>query len=211
MNENDIDLRSFDEQKKDEDRRMLDSSSIDDYVPIQKNSRLFKFILYTTKVEIKSNSLMKMIYSTSLFEFALWFIGFLLFIASPGNMYLIWILIIHVIKAIFGIALLSAMPKTYEIIENIARNPQFEEDKIIELIQAQIRETFIERWNDNRRKLLFYLIATVVSLLIDIIIFIVQIAVFGKDQWFLGQTCLLFIILIFLSKIYNSFIYFNLI
>jgi hypothetical protein len=201
-----VDMKSF-EQKKDEGRRMLDDSMVDDYSPIQKNSRLFKFILYTSKVEIKSNSLMKMIYSTSLFEIALWLVGLLLFISSPGNMYLIFVLSIHPFKGILGLIILSSMPKTYEIIENLARNPNFEEEKILDLISAQIRETFIERWTQNKNKLLWYLISTAVSLIIDFIIFIVQIVVFGNNDWFLMQTSLLFIIIVFIgkNKIYFSF------
>lgn len=188
------------EDKKDENRGMLDESMVDNYSPIHKNTRLFKFILYTSKVEIKSNSLMKMIYSTSLFEMALWIVGMLLFISSPGNMYLILVLSLHPFKGILGLIILGSMPKTYEIIENIANNPNYEEDKILDLVTSQIRETFLERWTQNKTKLLWYLISTCACLLIDLIIFIVQIVVFGKDGWFLMHTSLLFIIIVFISK-----------
>jgi hypothetical protein len=200
MTDNDIDLRSFSIDKKDEDRRMLDYSIAEDYVPIQKNSRLFKFILYTSKFEIKSNSLIKMIYTTSLCEFALWIIGLLIFLSSPRSLYLIWVLIIHIAKSILGFILLHSMPKTYEIIENVAKNPNFEEDKIIDLIQSQIRETFVQRWTDNKHKLLSYLISTIISFIIDIVIFIVQICVFGNPSWFLMQTSLLLIMLVFIGN-----------
>ena len=200
MTDIDIDLRSFSVDKKDEDRRMLDYSMVDDYVPIQKNSRLFKFILYTSKVEIKSNSLIKMIYTTSLCEFSLWLVGLLIFLSSPKNLFLIWVLIIHVAKSILGLVLLNSMPKTYEIIENVAKNPNFEEDKIIDLIQSQIRETFVQRWTENKRKLLFYLLCTVFSFITDIVIFIVQIYVFGNPSWFLMETSLLLIILVFIGN-----------
>ena len=202
MTDNDIDLRSFSEDKKDEGRRMLDDSMADDYLPIQKNSRLFKFILYTAKVEIKSNSLIKMIYTTSLFELGLWLVGVLIFLSSPKNLYLIWVLIFHLAKSILGFVILESMPKTYEIIENVAKNPNFDEDKIIDLIQSQIRETFIQRWTDNKKKLLCYLICTAISFIIDIVIFIVQICVFGKAHWFLMQTSLLFIMLVFIGKLF---------
>jgi len=43
----------------------------EDTEPIQKDGKLFKFILYTTKVEIKFNSLIKLIYNTSIMEIAL--------------------------------------------------------------------------------------------------------------------------------------------
>jgi hypothetical protein len=200
-----VDLRSFDGEKNNEGKRMLDDSIVDDFSPIQKNSKLFKFILYTTKLEIKANSLMKLMYSTSLLEMALWLVGLLLFFSSPGNMYLIWVLIVHPVKAFIGMQILDTMPKTYEIIENLARNPNFEEDKIMELISAQIRETFLERWTQNKNKLLWYLITTIICLLTDVIIFIVQIVIFGKDQWFLMQTSLLFIIIIFASKFYFNY------
>ncbi len=197
-----VDLNSFNEGKSNEVKRMLDDSTLEEFNPIQKNSKLFKFILYTSKVEIKSNSLIKLIYTTSLLEMALWIVGLLLFFSSPGNMYLIWVLIIHPVKALLGLQILDAMPKTYEIIENLARNPNFEEDKIMELIAAQIRETFLERWTQNKKKLLLYLLTTILCLLVDIIIFIVQIVVFGKPNWFLMETSLLAIIIIFFSKSY---------
>ena len=58
---------------------LISESTVDEYVPIQKNTKLFKFILFTSKVEIKFNSLIRLIYYTSLFELGLWFVGFLLF------------------------------------------------------------------------------------------------------------------------------------
>jgi hypothetical protein len=201
MNElNEIDLEGLDNTKKDEGKRML-SFAEDNYQPIQKNSRLFKFILYTSKVEIKSNSLMKLVYNTSLFEIFLWIIGFLMFMVIPSKLYLIWVLIGHMVKGILGIVLLNHMPKTYEIIENLSKNPNFEEDKIMDMINTQIRETFLERWNANRRKLLFYLIATIFSLVVDIVIFIVQICLFGNPDYFLMEATFLSIVFVFISKI----------
>jgi hypothetical protein len=200
MNElNEIDLEGLDNTKKDEGRTKLDMSG-DEYQPIQKNSRLFKFILYTSKVEIKSNSLIKLIYNTSLFEVFLWIVGFLMFMVAPGKLYLIWVLIGHLVKGILGLLLLSQIPKTYEIIENLAKNPNFEEDKIMDLINTQIRETFLERWTQNRRKLLMYLIATIFSLLVDLVIFIVQICLFGNPNYFLMEATFLSIVFVFIGK-----------
>ena len=39
---------------------LISESTVDEYVPIQKNSKLFKFILFTSKVEIKFNSLIRL-------------------------------------------------------------------------------------------------------------------------------------------------------
>jgi hypothetical protein len=197
---NDIDL-DFQDSKKEEKKHMLSFTLNDEYQPIQKNTKLFKFILYTTKVEIKSNSLIKMIYTTSLFEMALWIIGFLLFLVAPKELYLIWVLIVHMFKGMLGLVILRHMPKTYEIMDNLYKNPNFEEDKIMEMIDTQIRETFMDRWSQNKRKLLWYLILTIVSLVFDIVIFIVEIVLYGRKTLFIMNTALLFIILVFISKI----------
>lgn len=198
MVDHNIDLGTF-ENKKDEDRNMLDSM-FDDYVPIQKNSKLFKFLLYTTKVEIKSNSLIKMIYNTSLYEMGIWIVGLLLFIASPSQLFYVWFLILHVPRSVLGFVLLSNMPKTFEIIENVAKNPNFEEDKIITMLQAQIRESFIVRWTDNRMKFLIYLISTLVCTLIDLIMLIVMIAIFGNNNYVLLEICMLFVAVALIGK-----------
>ena len=187
---------------------LISESTVDEYVPIQKNTKLFKFILFTSKVEIKFNSLIRLIYYTSLFELGLWFVGFLLFIASPKDMYLIWFLIIHIIKGILGLKLLYNMPRTYEIMENVAKNPNFQEDIIIELIQKQINEVFIQKWEDNKNKFFGYMVSTIVCVIIDFIIFIAQVAGFGRDEWILMQTCILTIIVVFIVSDVIYFLWF---
>ena len=181
-----------------EDISLISDAVSQDFQPIQKDGKLFKFILYTTKVEIKFNSLVRLIYNTSIFEIALWIIGFLLFIASPKDMYLIWILIVHIAKGILGMILLRRMPKTYEILENVAQNPNFDENKIIDLIEMEIKDSFLNKWEQNKNLFFFYLVSTWVNVCIDLIIFIVQVFAFGNDEWLLMQTCMIFTILIFI-------------
>ena len=191
-----------------EDISLISDAVKEDFEPIQKDGKLFKFILYTTKVEIKFNSLIRLIYNTSIFEMALWVLGFLLFIASPKDMYLIWILIVHIAKGVMGLILLNRMPKTYEILENVAKNPNFDESKIIELIEKEIKDFFIEKWGENRSKFFIYLISTIGCLVIDLIIFIAQITAFGKNEWLLMQTCMLFTILVFIISDVIYFLWF---
>ena len=181
-----------------EDLSLISDAVSQEFSPIQKNGKLFKFILYTTKVEIKFNSLIRLIYNTSILEIALWILGFTLFVASPRDMYLIWFLIVHIAKGILGMLLLNKMPKTYEILENVAQNPNFDENKIIDLIEMEIKDSFLNKWEQNKNLFFFYFISTWVNLFIDLIIFIVQIFAFGKDEWLLMQTCMIFTILIFI-------------
>ena len=191
-----------------EDISLISEAVSQDFQPIQKDGKLFKFILYTTKVEIKFNSLIRLIYNTSIFEISLWVLGFFLFIASPKDMYLIWFLVVHIGKGVIGIILLNKMPKTYEIMENVAKNPNFDENKIIELIEKEIKVFFITKWEENRNKFLIYLVGTIVCLVLDLFIFIAQVTAFGKDEWLLMQTCMLFTILVFIITDVIYFLWF---
>ena len=191
-----------------EDISLISDAVNQDFRPIQKDGKLFKFILYTTKVEIKFNSLIKLIYNTSIFEITMWILGLSLFIASPKDMYLIWFLIVHIAKGILGMILLNRMPKTFEILENVAQNPNFDESKIIDLIEMEIKDSFLNKWEQNKNLFLFYLISTYVNLAIDFIIFIVQIFAFGRDEWLLMQTCMIFTILVFIITDVIYFLWF---
>ena len=186
----------------------LISSSITEFEPVQKNGRLFKFILMSAKVEIKFNSLIKLIYNTSLYEIILWIITFLLFISNPKDMYYTWILIVHILKAILGLFLLNKIPKTFEIIENVAKNPNFEENKIIDLIKKEIKDSFIIKWGENKIKFLAYLIITIICFGIDFILSITQIIEIGKNEWLLRQACMLLFLIIFCIMDVIYFIWF---
>ena len=203
----DINPQNIGNVSKDE-TNLIDESFYEEYVPIQKNSRLFKFLLNATKIEIKFNSLIKLVSRTSLFELGFWVFGFFLFIASSSDMWLIWLLVLHIFKGVYGILLLEAIPKTQDIIETVASKPNVEEDKIMELIQEEIKNSFSKKWTDNKGKFFCYFITTIISVFIDIIIFIVQIAAFGKDEWILMQTCMLFIMLVFIISDIIYFLWF---
>ena len=169
-------------------------SSLSEYPPIQKDAKLFKFILLTAKVEIKFNSLIKLIYNTCLYEIILWVLTFFLYLSSPKDMYYTWILLVHIIKAFLGFILLNKMPKTFDIIENVAKNPNFDEDKMtfmgIDLIKKEIKETFIVKWEESKCIFLIYLIVTIMCFGIDFILCITQLINFGKNDWILEQTCM---------------------
>ena len=64
------------------------------------------------------------------------------------------------------------------------------------------------KWEENKNKFFIYLISTIVCLVIDLIIFIAQVSAFGKDEWLLMQTCMLFTILIFIITDVIYFLWF---
>ena len=97
-------------------------------------------------------------------------------------MYYTWFLTVHILKAILGLFLLSKMPKTFEIIENVSKNPNFNEDKIIDLIKKEIKEVFLIKWGENKGKFLAYLIITIICFGIDFILCITQIINLEKKK-----------------------------
>ena len=176
-----------------------DETNVEQYVPIQKNTKLFKFILYTTKIEVKFNSIVKFVYNISILEIAIWIAGLFIFFSKPSDLFLIWFSIVHIPKGALGLCLLNVMPKTYEIMENVAKNPEYDEKKITEQINNQIKEMFISRFSEKKCYFYAYLICNIICLVIDFILLIAYFfIVFGDDDWILMQTCMLFIMVIYL-------------
>jgi len=174
--------------------------SNDEFKPIQSNSTLFKFILYTSKVEIKSNNFMRMVYTISLLELMLWFVGLLLFVSAPTSYYHIWFLLLYPARGVLGLILLNSFPKTYEVLENLSKNPNYEEDKLTEMVHEQLKETFTDRFADNRVKLIVYFSFTIASFIIDIILFWIFVFIFGNEELALMELSLLFITVFLLGK-----------
>lgn len=193
------DIDNFSSGKSSNNNANVSNNTMDYYRPIHKNTKLLKFILYTTKIEIKSNSFMRMLYGISILELLLWLIAFFLFLTSPSTYFLVWVIIPHVGRGILGLILVSQIPKTYEILENLSKNPNFEEEKILEMVQLQLKETFSERLGQNRIKLLVYLVFNCGCLFIDFIIFWVQ--MFNtSDKYAVMQVSFMFILSVLLGK-----------
>jgi len=111
-------------------------------------------------------------------------------------------------KGILGLVLLNRMPKTYEVMDDLYKDPTIEEDKIPEKIRTIIKQNFLERWEENKTKLFVYCILNALCLLIDFVIFIVQLVMFGNRNYFLMQITLLFIIIVFFVSDVVYFLWF---
>ena len=162
--------------------------------PIQKNSKLFKYILYATKIEIKFNSIVRLVYNTSIFEIYLWVLCFCLCLTAPKEMYYTWILTIHIAKGILGLILLNGMPKTFEIIENISKYPNFNENKIMDLIKNDLEYSFMIKWKENKAKFLVYLILNISCCVIDLALFFACLSDYLKKQSMISFIVMLFAI-----------------
>lgn len=176
---------------------LIPDSYFDEYTPIQKNQKLFKYILYSTKIEILFNSLINMIYYTSHFEILLWLVGFLIFTCSPKNLFTIWILIFHVAKGVIGFLMLRYMPNTYTIIEEVAKDKTVDDDNIIEKIKTQIHTSFLAAWEEKKKFFFFYFVLVIVCVIFDFITMCCQIAFYGGEGWNLMKVVLIIISIVY--------------
>jgi len=104
-------------------------------------------------------------------KFFLWFICLVLFIFSPQSFFLTWALTIHLAKGTFGLIVLYYLPKTYEVIERVANKSDVDENKISDEITSELRNYFMQRWEENKCKLLTFFILNILSLIMDLVVF----------------------------------------
>jgi len=85
------------------------------------------------------------------------------------------------------------------------KKENLDEENIMQSIDQIVKDTFLERWNENKTKLFIYFLFTLFCLLTDCVIFFVQLFLFGNQNYFLMEITILFIILIFF---FSDIIYF---
>ena len=166
-----VDINDGEGSIKLEEKFILNNTSINDYKPIQQNENLFKMILYSTKVEIKLNSLINMIYTNSIVDISLWIISLILFIFSFETFFLAWALCLHLAKGIFGFLVLHLMPKTYEVLEKLT-NEKFEESETHLKIEAELKDHFVKRWESEKPILITYFVFNIIAIPLDLFVLI---------------------------------------
>lgn len=206
MNVRDIDL-DLDDTNKNEQRNMLYYE--EDFQPVQKNEKMFKFILFSTKLEMKYNSLISMIYTNCVTDFLLWVICIILFIFSPENFFLAWILTIHLAKGVIGMLVLQKIPLTYEVIEKLSKQPDLDESNLNDTIYSELKNFFMARWAENKCYLLTYFILNILSIVIDLICVIVHLVRFPDANEREYQAVMTLVNFLFLCKLrYYILLYF---
>lgn len=174
--------------------------NFEEFVPVHKNEKLFKMILNSTKIELKLNSFISLVYISSNTEIILWLISLILFIFSPESFFLAWLLAIHIGRAIVGLVTINAIPKTYEIIERISNCQNFEESKINSIIYEEIKKSLSTDWENNKKLLLTYFIMTISASLIDFGIFIAHVVMHSNHDQIAYNSIMIIISFILLCK-----------
>lgn len=172
----------------------------------QEKMRFFKFLMYNTKVEIHLEELQSYLLWVSILENVVWLVCLALFISSPSTMKINWTFIYHVARAGVGIMLLFYIPKTFQVIENL----QDFESNSLDDIQKGMETNYVSLLQQNEKVLkpllMIYFILTVISVIIDIILFIVLCNNWSTTNYEYRNFVLLIAIVIFIG-IYNIIIF----
>jgi len=164
-----------------------------------------EFMSYAIKVELLFQTLQGHLYWISASEFLIFLTLFFMFCSTPKTMGKIWWYIFHFFRSFFGFGIIYYLPKTYELIDNLKDIPD-----VLENLKYSLIHNFFELLKPNQKKLkiflLFYFSLTILSTVIDIMLFCIFApdignAENGKPYFFMLLSSIIFI--------YTDFVYFS--
>lgn len=125
-------------------------------------------------------------------ELLLFVVGFIFFVVDSKEMGSVWWFLPHIVKGVIGILLLRTIPKTHEIIKNANIAPQAKlsiEDTFDTLLKSA--HTGLDHFTTSMRKYLkIYFGMTVLTLLIDLLVWLSSIKDLGDESPY-GDSALL--------------------
>ena len=164
-----------------------------------------EFMSYSIKVELLFQALQGYLYWISAGEILIFLTLFFMFCSSPKIMAKIWWYIFHFFRGFFGFGIIYYLPKTYELIENLKDIPD-----VLENLKYSLIQSFFALLKPNQKKLkiflLFYFSLTLLSTIIDIMLFCVFAPDIGNVE---NGKPFFFMLLSSIIFIYTDFVYFS--
>ena len=164
-----------------------------------------EFMSYSIKVELLFQTLQGYLYWISAGEILIFLTLFFMFCSSPKIMAKIWWYIFHFFRGFFGFGIIYYLPKTYELIDNLKDIPD-----VLENLKYSLIHNFFELLKPNQKKLkiflLFYFSLTILSTVIDIMLFCVFAPDIGNVE---NGKPYFFMLLSSIIFIYTDFVYFS--
>ena len=164
-----------------------------------------EFMSYAIKVELLFQTLQGHLYWISASEFLIFLTLFFMFCSTPKTMGKIWWYIFHFFRSFFGFGIIYYLPKTYELIDNLKDIPD-----VLENLKYSLIHNFFELLKPNQKKLkiflLFYFSLTILSTVIDIMLFCVFAPDIGNVE---NGKPYFFMLLSSIIFIYTDFVYFS--
>lgn len=201
------------ESTKEERIELNNNSEIEVY---QKNKTTLKnkisileFALTTTKIDLTFEALEGYLYWGGLTEFFLWFILIGLFISDVQKMKIVWFFLFHIPRGTIGLIILSSLPKTYEALTHINQI----ESNDLEEIKKQIIDDYVNIVLSKEKVLkpllISYFVLTLVSVIIDILLFGVITPDFGTKNRELTFLIVFFAVICFIVQDFIFLLFFS--
>lgn len=165
----------------------------------------WKFLMYSTKAEVHIHEFQSLVYWVSIMECFLFVVALALFISHPIMFAILWCFITHLVRAVLGFLLLSLMPTTHDVIENIK---EFGDSSIGD-IENQILLEYKKLLNSNEGKmkpvLIAYFIFTIIDIIIDNVIFFFLLQKWTNIEYNFQNIIVLVMIVCFfcMNSLYN--------
>lgn len=162
----------------------------------------YNFLMNNTKIEVHIEDVQGYLYWVGILEYFTWFVILAIFISAPSTMAIIWIFFYHNARATVGLFILYNIPKTHSVIENLKDY----ENSTLEDIQVQMETNYIlliqEKEKILKPLLITYFILTIISLIVDIIMFFYIAALFGTKDSESKEFALLLAVIVYIGKYY---------
>lgn len=205
------------ESTKEERKELNDQNGVVSEIEVYKKNletsknkiSILEFVLTTTKIDWTFETLEGYLFWGGITEFFTWVILIGLFISDVKDMKMVWFFLYHIPRGAIGMVILSYMPKTYEAIANIH---QIESDDLEE-IKKQIIEGYVKMVLSKEKVmkplLIAYFVLTIVSIIVDLLLFCVITPDFGAKNQELRFLILFFAVICFIVQDFIFFIFFN--
>lgn len=158
------------------------------------------FLVFNTKIETHLDQLQGYLFWVGILEYFTWIILLSLFISSPSNMWIIWIFVYHNARATIGIFILKFLPKTHQVIEDLKIYDQNSLEEIQKLMEENYIKLIQEKEKILKPLMTTYFILTVISQIVDVIVFFVICTRFRNDMHFQKNFICLLGITAYISK-----------
>ena len=180
---------------------------------LQNSARLAKIFSFLSLVEIKLNNFMRLVYSTSLYEIGLFLISIFLFVSLPSYpLHLLYFLIVilHLLKAAFGLILLNILPKTYQVCEHftyeITKSKDYEEKDLIANIKASCKDILLSGLFNSKCWLNVYFVFNLIAISVTFGFFCIYYYTFSDSELLLLESSVfLMLIILFVGSLLYFF------
>lgn len=138
-----------------------------------KTLQYFKFLLYSTKVEVKLHEFLDILRFGSQTEITLWIISMVLYFNGKFRNIIIFFQVLHVIRGLIGYVIRIYFPKMHEIIESTkADDRTMETMEFNDFIRKIAKEKLIPKIQKASKWIIVYIILTCLCFIIDCINFL---------------------------------------